>query len=777
MSAFSALGSYVSDAQKKAYNDELASKKQHAMFQAELEKDNAIRAKREFDQNAFQAKLNRENNESAARVQASEGSRNTDSFGQQIDTDFAGKQLPYMSEADRISERMNKSAFGDDFGKEVANTGTGTQKITVEGVDTQGNKTTTVTEASKDAKNAFINNQGLGVTRRPDALDLTASQPTIVSEEQALANRKAPARNVSGDTVDAVDLVSGSNPLGGIQRLNGSLPFDQAMEQADAEWQAARMAGIPVDGLMTAADSAQPANTFGNIPLAQDLESANAFEDNLRRAEIESLPKEEREAAQIKEQERKVQVAKRDFENRVFEEQMDFTKKKQDAASSPEGVMAAAQAAGAVYSDGTIDQDWLDNYNRSTSPSDFDTSGIEEEREAVPFDRSILKSEKEKAKAAEEAKKLAETDPGTFSEIMGGITDWFKTEGNDEEGFWDSIGGWVEENPVWANTIASGVASYIETGNPYEAVGKGIKGAVSGMDSKKKAEAAARKEDIELNKLYTGDSIEKYRETNKITDLVGRLGAPEISGKANQYKAVNGKTYGVWNKDGVSYTRINGKFVPAPEAVLTGKDVSSATAENDTWNGIGKASVANVIDQIKSQPAEYRIPTPSLSMSNKIQKGVNALRKAFPGIDPNDPNIGSAVDDWFAANNARFEEDGKNFKWDTNVEKYMMNNIIMGKTTAENIDMANAFEIGGDGKNQHDVNVEETALAWNKINAFVSSNKEDEFVTPAQGMKYGYDLYIKDWKPGKDNESPEVKAARDKGIPPFIYFMNTVDFK
>jgi hypothetical protein len=91
--------------------------------------------------------------------------------------------------------------------------------------------------------------------------------------------------------------------------------------------------------------------------------------------------------------------------------------------------------------------------------------------------------------------------------------------------------------------------------------------------------------------------------------------------------------------------------------------------------------------------------------------------------------------------------------------------------------MADAFEIGGDGKNKHDVNVEETALAWNKINAFVSSNKEDEFVTPAQGMKYGYDLYIKEWKPGQKDEAEEVKTARKAEIPPFIYFMNTVDFK
>jgi hypothetical protein len=712
MSAFSPLGSFVSDAQSKAYDDQLALKEAHDARMAKLKIADANRVNMNLEDAAFQAKLDKD----------------------------------------------NKSAFGDDFGKEVANTGTGTQKVTVEGVDTQGNKTTTVTEASKDAKDAFVNNQGLGVTRRPDALDLPASQPTVVAEEDPDAQR-APAQTPFMTAIqDQYKRQDDFNARHKVKELveSGVLP-ESAIPQNPYQDQIDRGLVQQAAGIKNRAIEGKTEEGNIQIEKIKALNASGALEDDEANAAIAKI--------------------KTETNNSISESESAFEKSEMDAINSPENVMTAAQAAGAVYSDGTIDQEWLDNYNRSASPSDFDTNGIEEERKAVPFDRSILKSEKEKAKAAEEAKKLAETDPGTFSEVMGGITDWFKTEGNDEEGFWDSIGGWVEENPVWANTIASGVASYIETGDPYEAVGKSIKGAVSGMDSKKKAEAAARKEDIDLNKLYTGASIEKYRETNRVTDLVGRLGAPEISGKANQYKAVNGKTYGVWNKDGVSYTRINGKFVPAPEEVLTGKDVSSATAENDTWNGIGKSAVANVIDQIKSQKAEYRIPTPSLSMSNKIQKGVNALRKAFPGIDPNDPNIGSAVDDWFAANNARFEEDPKNFKWDTNVEKYMMNNIIMGKTTAENIDMANAFEIGGDGKNQHDVNVEETALAWNKINAFVSSNKEDEFVTPAQGMKYGYDLYLKDWKPGQEDEDRNVKAARDAKIPPFIYFMNTVDFK
>jgi hypothetical protein len=300
---------------------------------------------------------------------------------------------------------------------------------------------------------------------------------------------------------------------------------------------------------------------------------------------------------------------------------------------------------------------------------------------------------------------------------------------------------------------------------------------MSGLDSKKKAEAAARTEDIGLNKLYTGASVEKFRETNKITDLVGRLDAPEISGKPDQYKVSKGVTYGIWNKDGISYTRKNGRFIPADQGVLTGRDVKSATAVNDTWNGLGRQTITDVISQIETQPKESRIPVPSISMAAKAQKGINEFRKRFPGTDPNDPNIADSVNQWFNANVMKFKKEGKNFEWDTNVEKYMMNNIIMGKTTKENINMADAFEIGGGGKNTHDVNVKETAKAWNKMKAFVYADDKDEFVTPEQGMKHGYDLYIKTWTPNADKPHPSVKIARDRGIPPFIYFMNTVDFK
>ena len=633
----------------------------------------------------------------------------------------------------------NEFDLNDAMAGDIASKDTGTQKITVEGVDAKGNKTKTITEAAKDA---------------------------------------APIQAVNGDTVDAVDLVSGSNPLDGIQTLDNSLPLEQALKKAEEEWLLARQKGIPVEGLITKADSKQPVNTFTGFPLAKDEESANKFEEGLREAEIDMLPKEDQIDAIVDENSRISQLLLDDTASYMADKEEAVAAKVREKVNSPDIIREAANKARAINADGTIDQDWLDDYNRVANPSEFDTTGIKEDRMPIPLDQSKKITEKAKAEAAEKARKEAEAldneNPGMLDKVFGGITDWFSQEGNTEEGFWDGIGGWLEENPVWANTIASGVASYIETGNPYEAMGKSIKGAVTGMASKKKTEEAARTEDIELNKLYTGESIEKYRNSNKITDLVGRKGAPEVSGSPDQYKAVGGKTYPIWNKNGKAYTRINGMLLPASDVLLSGKDVKSATAENEAWNSIGDNSVKDVIEQIKTQPAEFRIPIPAKSMANRIQRGVNALRKAFPGIDPSDPNIGIAVDDWFKDNDARFREEGKDFKWDTNVEKYMMNNIIMGKSIDASLP-SDAFEIGGNEDNRHDVNIEETGLAWAKINNFVASNKKDKYVTPAQGMQRGWELYKKDWKPGEEDESPNIEAARERGIPPFIYFLNTVD--
>ena len=439
--------------------------------------------------------------------------------------------------------------------------------------------------------------------------------------------------------------------------------------------------------------------------------------------------------------------------------------------------MKAAKEAGAVNADGSIDEDWLDSYNRSVTPSEFDTTDIADEYKpdtsGLP---SVVKDAAEKTK-----QKKPKEDPGMFESIANGIEEFFSSDnGKDDEeteaDFWDKAGDWIEANPEWAAAIAGGVGSFIKTGSVYEAAGDALKGGIEGMSSAKEAEVAMAKDDVEMNKLYTGESIEKYRKTKKITDLVGRKDPLEISGSPDQYKAVGGKTFPIWNKDGVAYTRVGNVFVPASSNLLSGRDVKSATAENEAWNSLGKNSVADVIDQIKSQPAEFRIPVPAKSMANRVQIGVNKLRKAFPMINPNDPNIGLAVDDWLKDNYARFKEEGKDFKWDTNVEKYMMNNIIMGKSINETLP-SDAFEIGGDKANKHDINVEETALAWTRINNFIASNTEDPYTTPEQGMSRGWKLYVNEWKPGTDDEHPSVGAARSRGIPPFIFFLNTVDLE
>lgn len=603
MSAFSPLGSYVSDAQLKAYNDRIASEEAHAIRMAEHAKDNAIIAKREFDQNAFQAKLNRENNESAAEVQASEDSRNTDLFGQQIDTDFAGKQLPYMSEADRISERMNKDAFGDDFGKEVANTGTGTQKVTVEGVDSEGNKTTTITEASKDAKEAFANNQELGTaTRRPDALDLPASQAPV-NQTPAVTEDLAPGvlneydSHMSGFNTDT-DVFDGFG-LG----VNEDTLLDQEQKQRLKSMKFSD--GHPLSSYKKNRDEA--------------LSQFKVDNDIYRDRNFKYTPEEQ---AKISE----------------FEKAYSLDRDKE--------LLNIVQGRDEVVTDNTPVATKENELPDNLKPGKADAFGSYEHlykgvKSGYPTNPNLSQSQNDAViSAVAKAAEASLTNP----KIIDGDGNVINSEV--EKGFFDKISEWTTANPGWAGVIGNAAASYIETGNIYEAAGAGIRGGMKGISN-----AAASKltgQELERKLLedgYSSENITTYMNSKDINDLGSAKGKSGLfKGKPETYN-IGGKKVQVWIQEGTGenyYKNSEGGATVVDTASLEVWDTASH-GKRAQGDAIAKMSEKVFADNQVNVPDEFKGKLKAYSNRLNTLAAFKKMKINFPEIDFTNPNSGSAL--------------------------------------------------------------------------------------------------------------------------------------
>jgi len=740
MSAFSALGMQdPTPDQLKMLEREKAYVIEKASSEARMAARAAEDKKSQFDEDVFRAKLDRDSSDTAQFIQGLKNTGNTDSFGQELSTNDFGQQFDQVGDADTRSSQMNSNlGFSDDWDSsdlgqpiqpkgssaDIANPKTGTTSVVTKSIDADGNERTEKIEQSKEAKQAFAQellrpkeadatNIPFDSVANPNALNPNALMPGNQTDREAKLQRTQSEWEVRRDNPNATFHNAVADVRANRDTEDNSIGAFDEYEDTNSEEYKARMKKL-------SDYNESNAETFERSGLGQEKE-ANDLDAYLAE-DTDRLDTEAANQQPVGEADPSVKgVTTRSIAARKEE-------------STIGNIEAKAAANGVVLTP--------------------------EQQSAVDTYRGGL------AKQAKE-------QPGMFDELMGDITSWFD-DGGTEEGFFESAGSWMDENPGWSNAIASGVASYIKTGDPYDALGSAVEGGLKGRTAGKAAQTAEDKADLDLREKYSAASIKAYRESgNDIEKLKGLGKQPEISGKPQGYKVVEGKTYGVWNKDGKTYIRVGTQFVQASEKVLNSRDTESMTSNSKAWNDVGSAAVENIRKDIDTQPADGRLVIPDKSLDYSARKGVKKIRKIFPGMDPNDPNIGSSLNDWYQANYKRFTAEPNGFKWDTNVEKYFMQNIIMAKSNGEAIPI-DAFEIGNGNK---DTNVEETAKAWSKVNTFVNSKGTDKYVTPAQGMKLAWDRYVSEWKPGQDDEAPEVKAARDINIPPFIYFTNQLTFE
>ena len=600
-----------------------------------------------------------------------------------LNRDIAGLR---RKQADSVKKEQ-ASAFdtSDMIAKDIASKDTGTQKVTVEGVDAQGNKVKTVTEAPKEQVAATedkkvvqpTGTQNLGISNMSE-FETAWTDPNTGMRYDGLGNPEFIEKATPGIAAGEEDIVTRvPNPS-----FQGGVPVPQEMEDI-------------IKG--------------GGEELGYDAE-----------------------------------------------------------------LIKAAREAGAIEPTGEIAGDFITEWEMANKPSQFDLTGVKEVEGA---NKAATYENYKPQDQFEDAIQIISKDGKPQGAGKGtGVGS------QDEEGFWDGIRSWAAENPEMAQMIGKGMATYIKTGDPYEAAGAGIEGALGGMDTKAKAREAAREEDLEMMDNYTANSINKYRQTKNVEDLVKIGKAPEISGKPHgeremTYATKDGKkvtkTTPYWNtKQGVYVQNpITNQFIPAPQGFTAMPDSGNIQKQNTDIRNLANQEAEKfnkMFAGIKDSDGHAIMPLKK-DITGRIVESLRSLNKVY-GINMANPNadeyvaITQGLENWADAQVARQQEMGSDFEFEYNINKYIQDMIIRERGIYEGGVNPGSFETA-DGE----VNEEETAKAFNKIQNFISRNKKQS-VSLGEAFKILENEYLREWV---QNDPDKVTAFEDKGIPGFIAFINT----
>ena len=288
--------------------------------------------------------------------------------------------------------------------------------------------------------------------------------------------------------------------------------------------------------------------------------------------------------------------------------------------------------------------------------------------------------------------------------------------GDDPKGIMADISKWYGDNPILARALMGAVVSYVKTGNIYSALGAGVEGGVGALDSIAAGKAEAAKE-------QRAEAKWNRQEDAKQKDRL------ELAG----YKA-----------------SIKTGKVP------TARETSSAN----------RAYAKSVSDEFSAMvPGEQKNLYRTAFNSGNVAKAMSQIKARY-GIDmleatpEQDAAFKQAATDLLEANARTVARGRKNPKLDTNLFKYMENNII--RSTA----LDGGVPVGSfDTIDTGDINNEQMKKAFKKVQQ--ARSLKDQSDTELWNIAYSNYNALPD-----SDKSDLAKAGAKNNMSAFLYFVN-----
>ena len=286
--------------------------------------------------------------------------------------------------------------------------------------------------------------------------------------------------------------------------------------------------------------------------------------------------------------------------------------------------------------------------------------------------------------------------------------------GVDPKSMIDKISEWYGDNPVLAKALIGAVGNYVSTGNMYSALGAGLEGGVGALDSIAAVEAANAKEEKAL-KTWLWKDNHNHAQALQLQDrkINSATASAAVKAKAESKKAE------------LTYSK-------NLTARLT-QDWDAATVAKFFPAGL-QGEVSDALRFVRDNFGED-VGSPSLQLDGAMGVGIRRYRKTL--------------------------EDNKQLKGKIKLQTYFQDAAIQRRGEENGVDVG--LFIGKNGES----NPEATIKAYNKIKTKIkASNGDKEKTWRAAQTAFNH------YKANDPSYPTMLSNAEDKGVPPFIYFIN-----